>query len=102
MSMKLTPDDLIGIAGKVREIAGLGIAVESFKIGTHRVMLGWEGPGEPYVVGITAGDWSQKLGGALREYEKAVDPDKLNRAMKAVAPKVARGPAPGSPGYGGF
>jgi len=66
MSMKLTPDDLIGIAGKVREIAGLGIAVESFKIGTHRVMLGWEGPDEPYVVGITVGDWSQKLSGALR------------------------------------
>lgn len=72
--MKLTPDELLAISGKVREIAGLGIAVETFKLGTHRVMLNWEGPDEPYVVGITEGDWAVKLGGKLREYEKIAGP----------------------------
>lgn len=73
MTMALTPDDLLNIASKVREIAGLKIRVETFVVDQHRVMLRWEGPDEPVVVGITEGEWSGKssgnpsIGDTLRE-----------------------------------
>jgi hypothetical protein len=94
VSMKLTPDDLLGIAGKVREIAGLGVMVETFRFGSHRVMLRWEGPDgnpAPVVIGITEGDWAAKVGTALREYEKLHPPGSRQALEQARREALERG-----------
>ena len=61
MSMSLMPSDLRQIAAQIEKIIELEVSVESFRVGAHKVMLRWEGPDGPVVVGITEGEWATAL-----------------------------------------
>lgn len=71
MTMKLTRDDLVVIAGKVQELEGLGIDAKVIEVKGHDVYLKRE-EGSLFIVGITdkvlMSDKVQKQaeGGAMR------------------------------------
>lgn len=71
MTMKLTRDDLVVIAGKVQELEGLGIDAKVIEVKGHDVYLKRE-EGSLFIVGITdkvlMSDKVQKHvdGGAMR------------------------------------
>lgn len=74
MSMSLMPSDLRQIAAQIEKIIELEVSVESFRVGAHKVMLRWEGPDEPVVVGITEGEWATALKPALKPAKRAGAP----------------------------
>jgi hypothetical protein len=57
MAFKLKSGDLANLAEQLDRIKASGITVETFVLGSNKIMLGWEN-GEPVIVGITAGNWS--------------------------------------------
>lgn len=89
MSMKLTPVDMRKIADQVEMVAKAGVMVEAFLVRetSHRVLLRWEGPDEPVVVGITQGAFSAS-GAPLRGDEVVIRTD---GGAAAASERVARG-----------
>lgn len=56
--MKLTADQLREIADVVDKLGQVGVTVERFQVGPHKVMT-QPLDGSLVVVGITTGDWSE-------------------------------------------